>query len=154
MSWYPNRSRRKLELSGLPGAVGSWLDGRKFVPYGTGIQIPRVQQVLLLVSAVGDIEQRAESDILLDAEAPVVNRWWLKFSLHRRYAGGTEAQRRRQQIVDGRVIRGSGSDERRRLYQLQNLIVVETVVENSEPGRTAVLPFPNTSHAKPIRGAV
>ena len=103
-------------------------------PYGTALRLRVSSRCFCVFPAVGDIQQHAEAHVLLDSEAPVVNRWRLEVPLHRRHAGRAQAERSRQQIIDGRVIRRSRSHERRRLHELQNLIVIETVVENSEPG--------------------
>ncbi len=61
--------------------------------------------MLLGVADISHVENCAEADILLNAEAPVVDGGRFEVALHGRHIRGAEAERRGQQVVDGRVVR-------------------------------------------------
>src|SRR5207244_213970 len=81
---------------------------------------------------VGHVERGLETDIALDAEAPVVDGGRFVLRLDGEHVGRALGERRAHQGADGGVVGGEVVQQRRLLHHHQYLIVAEAVRVNAE----------------------
>ena len=106
--------------------------GQEIGAIGERIQLPALQQMARHRSHVGHVERGLETDIALDAEAPVVDGGRFVLRLDGEHVGRALGERRAHQGADGGVVGGEVVQQRRLLHHRQYLIVAEAVRVNAE----------------------
>jgi len=113
------------------GVAGCRVDtgGPEAGAVGQGIQAAALHEEATDVADVGDIKDGTIADVLLDAEAPVIDRWRAEVTLDSGNSGRADAEGAAEEVADGGVD-GSARDRiGRKLAMDQDLVVIEAIIE-------------------------